>query len=129
MDTTLHDVLCAKVCSDMEALEEMDVGSDGYRTAIDGITKLADRAIEVEKIEADLAEKAAAREFEAEQKRKQQEDDQRHRIIGYVLTGLGIVAPIVATVWCTHRTLRFDEGENILTTTAGRSLISNCLRK
>ena len=37
--------------SELEELSKMEVGTDTYRTTVDGVTKLADRIIEIDKIE------------------------------------------------------------------------------
>ena len=37
--------------SELEELSKMAIGTDTYKTTVDGVTKLADRIIEIDKIE------------------------------------------------------------------------------
>ena len=126
MDMTLHDTLCAKIQNDMEVLDEMEVGSDTYRTAADVILKMADRAIEVEKIEADCAEKAAAREQEVALKNAQMAEEKKHRLVTHVLTAAGIIVPAVLTVWGTVKSFEFER-DGTVTTILGRKLVGRCV--
>ena len=52
--------------TEIQELGKMELGSEEYKTTVDGITKLWDRVIEVDKIEieADEREKNAQREQE-----------------------------------------------------------------
>ena len=40
-----------EIAAELEAMQEMDTISDDYRVAVDGLTKLIDRSIELEKLE------------------------------------------------------------------------------
>ena len=48
VETMLHD----EILNEFEELKKLEVGSDGYRAAVDGISKLLDRAIEYDKLDA-----------------------------------------------------------------------------
>lgn len=96
----------------LEQLKEMEVGSDEYRTAVDGMTKLLDRAIELDKHNLEHQEKLDARE-----------DENKDRLIRNILSGLGIAIPAGLTIWGTLKTLKFEETGTI-TTIVGRGFIN-----
>lgn len=126
MDMQVHDALCTEVLEEMSILEKADIGSDVYKSAVDGITKLVDRINEIKRIQADCDEKAKASEFDAELRRKQQEDEQRNRLIGHILTGASIVIPAIITIWGTVKSFEFEQTGTV-TTLLGRKLVGRCV--
>ena len=83
----VKDVLINEFIEEVEKLKDMEVGSDQHKTTLDGVTKLADRLIEIEKFET-----------ECEEKTKQKEDDKRDRYIKY---GISIGTTLLSTtVYC-----------------------------
>lgn len=80
----VKDVLINEFIEEVEKLKDMEVGSDQHKTTLDGITKLADRLIEIEKFET-----------ECEEKTKQKEDDKRDRYFKY---GISIGTTVLSTV-------------------------------
>lgn len=124
----IHNVLCDEIQDEMTYLKGIQVGTEEYRTAVDGITKLTDRVIELERIEDERAEKEKAREFEAEQKRKQLEKESKDRFISNCITIAGIVVPSVITIWGTLASFEFEK-EGTVTTIMGRGFINKLLPK
>ena len=140
IETLLHE----EIKSELETLGEMEVGTDEYKTVVDGLTKLIDRAIEMDKFNIDHEEKNSDREFEREQKLKQMEeerldrefereyklkqvnDDKKDRLIKNILTGFGIVLPLTITIWGTNKSLKFEETGTV-TTIMGRGFINKLL--
>ena len=53
----IEEKLRTEIETEFEKLEGMEVGSDEYKTTVDGLTKLVDRAIEYEKFSADCRDK------------------------------------------------------------------------
>ena len=49
----IEELLRGEIVDELIKLEEIEVGSDKYKTTVDGLTKLADRVIEMHKFEAD----------------------------------------------------------------------------
>ena len=47
---TIEDLLKSELEKELEALGETQLGSDTYKVAIDGVTKLMDRHIEISKL-------------------------------------------------------------------------------
>lgn len=79
-------------------LKEMEKGTEEYEQTINGITKLMDRAIEIDKLN-----------IEHEEKEAQRRDDKRDRIVKNFLTGVSVVGGLVVTVWGACKTWKFEE--------------------
>lgn len=124
IETLLHK----EIIHELEELRGMDVGSDAYRTTVDGVTKLTDRAIELEKISIESQEKAENRETENELKLKQMKEDRIDRWVKNGLSAAGIVLPIMLTVWGTKKSFEFEK-EGTITTIMGRGFIQKLLPK
>lgn len=59
MEQVKHQ-LVDEFASELNEVKMMEVGSEKHKTAVDSVTKLADRIIEIEKIEAENEAKAKA---------------------------------------------------------------------
>lgn len=121
-------LLHEEIQSEFAELSKLAVGSDEYKIAVDGVTKLMDRAIEIDKLNIEYEEKKAARENENDFKIQQLNDEKKDRLIKNLLTGLGIAIPSVITVWGTLKSLKFEE-EGTVTTIVGRGFINKLLPK
>ena len=71
----VKDVLINEFIEEIEKLSAMEVGSETHKTTLDGVTKLADRLIEIEKFEA-----------EHEEKKTQRTEEKQDRKIKYGIT-------------------------------------------
>ena len=109
---------------ELESLESMDLGSDEYKVAVDGVTKLMDKSIEMTKLEINAKDKALENDF----KQKQMKNEKRHQIIGYAMNAAGIIVPVVVTIWGTIVTLEFEK-EGTVTTMPGKSFINRLFKK
>lgn len=107
--TLLEDELARGI----ETLGEMEVGTEDYNSAVDGLTKLADRAIEMEKLKSDTSERL---------------DDKKDRFVQNCLAAAGIIIPTVVTVWGTIKTLKFEQ-DGTVTTIMGRGFINKLIPK
>ena len=114
-ETMLHD----EIKAELEKLSKLEVGSDKYETAVNGISKLMDRAIEMEKIESDAKERIDSKEAELDLKYRQLEEDIKDSKTRNKINIAGIVIPAGITIWGTIKTLKFDQN-NIITSTAGK---------
>lgn len=112
-----------------EELREMQVGSDEYKAAVDGLTKLADRAIEMEKVQLDANEKVADRMMRNGNEFSKREDDQKDRIVQYCLRGVEIALPTALAIWGTVTTLKYDKEGVLPTTLMGRGFINKLILK
>ena len=121
-------LLKEEIVSEVESLGKLELGTEQYKTTVDGVTKLVDRALEIEKIDIEAEERERSREIETNLKIQQMEDDKKDRkakngiAIGSTLLGVAV------TVWGTLKTLKFEE-EGTVTTLVGRGFINKLLPK
>ena len=106
----------------------MNLGSEEYKTAVDGLTKLVDRAIELEKIDVSSQEKVEDRETDRDLKLKQMDEDRKDRNVRNAIAVAGIVIPTVVTIWGTIKSIEFEK-EGTITTIMGRGFIQKLLPK
>lgn len=127
IETLLRD----EIESEFKDLKEMALGTDEYKTTVDGLAKLMDRAIEMEKFNVECDEKIENRkiqEFDNDLKVKQMEEDRKDRFVRNVISVAGIIIPVCVTVWGTIKTFKFEE-EGTVTTIMGRGFINKLLPK
>ena len=115
------------VC-EFTSLENVELGTSEHTAAVNDVTKLADRLIEIKKIELEQEERREARANEKERFEKQLKEDRIDRIVKNGLTGLGIVTSVGLTVWGTIKSIKFEETGTI-TTIMGRGFINKLLPK
>ena len=108
-----------EIKSELNELGKLEVGTEEYKIAVEGITKLMDRAIEINKINTDAQYKTENMEIENGFKEKQMELDEKDRKVRNILTALGIILPTGVSIWGTLKTLKFEEVGTI-TTVAGK---------
>lgn len=124
VETLLND----EIREEFEELGKIEVGSDKYKTAVDGLTKLCDRAIELEKFKAEQELKKDQQDVDAELRAEQLKDERKDRVVKNCLTGAGIVIPAGLTVWGTLKSINFEKTGTI-TTIMGRGFIQKLLPK
>lgn len=124
----IETVLHGEILNEFEELKKLEVGSEEYRTAVDGIGKLLDRAIEYDKLDAECNDKSLNRGFEEDYKLQLAEDEKRDRRIKNIITIVGIAVPSVITIWGTIVSLNFEK-EGTVTTIMGRGFINKLLPK
>lgn len=128
MNTKIETLLKDEIRSEMEELSKIEVGSEQYKIAVDGISKLADRVIEMERLEKEYEEKELSRKDETDMKLIELEEERKDRIIKNCLTGMGIVVPTGLAIWGTLKSLKFEETGTV-TTIMGRGFINKLLPK
>lgn len=125
---SVESLLIDEIETEITSLRDYKPGSEEYKATVDGLAKLMDRAIEMDKVEMDCKERAAARESEQLLKQQQMEDDKKDRLVKNILTAAGIVLPLAVTIWGTKVSLKFEE-EGTFTTIMGRGFINKLLPK
>lgn len=75
----IETLLKEEIVDEFSRLSKMEVGTDEYKTAVDGLTKLMDRAIEINKFNEDCKVKEETRKFDAEMKQKQLDEQIKNR--------------------------------------------------
>ena len=118
IETLLYDAME----TDFNVMAEEELGSEKRRAAVDELTKLMDRAIEMEKVTNDCKDKKEIRENDRFIKMCQLSDDNRDRIVKNIMSAAGIVLPLIVTIWGTKVSMRFEK-EDTFTTTAGRGFV------
>lgn len=119
---SIETLLRGEIEEEFSKLNEMKVGTEEYRTTVDGLTKLIDKAIDIEKIEAEIETKNAEMAF----KTKQMEEENKDRLIKNVIAVAGVVIPVGVTIWGTLVSFKFEETGSI-TTIMGRGFINKLL--
>lgn len=102
----METMLKERIESDFHELQEMEVGTDERKAAVDELTVLMDRAIEIQKFQ----------------------EERKGRWVRDILTGAGIVIPTVVTIWGTVKSIEFEKTGTI-TTIMGRGFINKLLPK
>lgn len=124
----IRALLEEEIQTEFEALNEMEAGSDEYKVTVDGLTKLMDRQIELEKIDVEREVEVKNREIENELKQKQLDDERQDRIVRNIIAVCGIAIPAVIQVWGTRSTFKFEE-EGSITTSIGKGYINKLFSK
>lgn len=113
--------------SQMLELNKLSVGSDEYKVAVDGVTKLADRIIEIDKMENDFKSREdtlVSNEFLKTKELEIEKKDRKNRTVVEVLkigvpTAAAFAMGIISMKW---------EKLDTLTSTAGKSSLRDLLR-
>lgn len=124
----IERLLRKEIVDELETLSKIQIGSEDYKSAVDGLTKLMDRAIEMEKIDREMDEKTKSREDEKCLRIQELYENQKNRkLSNYIAIG-GLVVPAILTVWGTIKTINFEK-EGTITTIMGRGFINKLLPK
>lgn len=120
----IKETLYKEIEDELQALTEIEVGTDEYKSSVDGVTKLLDRAIEIEKHEAEMKE----REAERIAKNIQVAEEQKDRVVKNYISAGGVVLPLLVTIWGTLKSFKFEK-DGTVTTIMGRGFINKLLPK
>ena len=123
IDTMLRE----EIQDEITRLGTMELGSEMYKTTVDGVTKLLDRANEMKKIDAEARDRSESREIEIQFKNEQMQDDKKDRIVKNILTALSIGGGFVLTVWGANKSWKFEETGTV-TNGPGREFMKRLFR-
>lgn len=113
----LKTILDVEIEERSAKLAKLEPGTKEYTDAVDGLTKIMDRRIEIEKLE------------QAEAQGEQQLIEERKSRFGKMMVDIGLgLAGIGVTIWGTRATFRFEENGTI-TTQAGKKIMGWIFRK
>ena len=124
VESLLHEELNRE----FEQLKGMEVGNETYSKAVEGLTRLADRAIEIDKMKVEHNEKLEAQRMDNYFRTQQMEDENKDRLIKNILSAVSIIGGFAITVWGTKTSIKFEETGTI-TTIMGRGFINKLLPK
>lgn len=113
MTTKLH----AEVGNKIDALASLDVSTKEYSAAVENVTKLMDRAIEIDKLKISEA-----------RDEKQMIEERKARIVKNSIDVGSVVLPLAVTVWGALVSLKFEE-EGTITTTVGRKTLDKLFKR
>ena len=123
---SIQRLLREEIESEFKELSKITPGGDEYRVAVDGITKLMDRAIEMEKNEVDRQDRMKQMEDENEVKTRQMEDEKKDRFVKNLLAGIGTIGGLVVTIWGAKKAWKFEETGTVASP-VGRSFINKLI--
>ena len=123
---SIQRLLREEIESEFKELSTITPGGENYKVAVDGITKLMDRAIEMEKNEIDRQDRIDARDSENEFKTKQMEDEKKDRFVKNLLAGVGTIGGLVVTIWGAKKAWKFEETGTVASP-VGRSFINKLI--
>lgn len=121
-----HDLI-EEFNNQLEEVSKMEVGTEKYKITMDGVTKLADRIIEIEKCEAesDIAEETRINNELS--KAEELRIDKRDKIIRNVIEGVKVVGGFGLTAWAFVAAMNFEK-EGVLTTEGGKAALRSLLK-
>ena len=125
---SIEKLLHEEIKSQFECLKDLEAGEEQYKATVDGLVKLLDRSIEIDKINIEYEEKTVERDMENDLKLKQMEEERKDRKIRNGISVAGIVLPIAVTIWGTLKSFKFEQ-EGTVTTIMGRGFINKLLPK
>lgn len=141
----IKELLDTEISNELSDLGDLERGSETYKVTVDGITKLMDKRIEMEKLErdtqakdkdreieskkaeGDLTDKAKSREID-EKKLAQIANEKNDQLFKNGIAIASIVIPSMITIWGTFKTLKFEETGTV-TTIMGRGFVNKLIPK
>ena len=118
IETMLHD----GIEDGFNELKKIQVGTEEYKSTVDGLTKLLDRAIEIDKINSEIQNNTKNRQSETNIELEKIEYDRKDRIIKNCLTAASIVCTAGITVWGSLKSWKFEE-TGVVTSGPGREFM------
>ena len=125
---SVKSMLNEELETELEELKKIKIGGDDYKAAVDGITKLADRMIELEKLNNEAEERNKNREVDAELKQAQLEATKKDNRVKNAISIAGILIPIGVTIWGTLKSFEFEK-DGTVTTLIGKGFINKLIHK
>jgi hypothetical protein len=126
---TMDDVktlLDGEIKERLKELSEVDSNAEEYKTAVDGVTKLMDRKIEMDKLEIERIDKIDNKELEYDLKMRQIKEDKTNRWTRDVTNWVNLGIGAGMFIWGTIASINFER-EGTFTTTAGRNNVKRVL--
>lgn len=115
---SVKTALLDEFMDEVEELGKLEVGSEKYKVAVDGIKKIYDMMTEQDKMQLEQeirqAEQESKKERQAEEdelKQKQLKEERRDKWLDIGLRIFEIGAPLAITVWGTIMVLDFEKDE------------------
>lgn len=126
----IKNILWGEIEKEVKELSKMQVGTDQYKVTVDGIARLSDKIIELEKLESENAAKDfenIVRTEEQELKRDQLKSEKRDRAVKNVIT-VGTAVLSVAVYALAFIASTNFERDGSFTTEGGKNSIRQLLK-
>lgn len=126
----IKNILLDEIEKEVKELSKMQVGTDQYKVTVDGIARLSDKIIELDKLESENAMKDFenfVRTEEQELKRDQLKSEKRDRAVKNVIT-VGTAVLSVAVYALAFIASTNFEREGSFTTEGGKNSIRQLLK-
>lgn len=126
----IKNILWDEIEKEVKELSKMQVGTDQYKVTVDGIARLSDKIIELEKLESENAVKDfenIVRTEEQDLKREQLKSEKRDRAVKNVIT-VGTAVLSVAVYALAFIASTNFEREGSFTTEGGKNSIRQLLK-
>lgn len=131
MTEEIKDKLDTEIQSILDALNDVDFGTNEYKAGVEDVTKLIDKRNDIDKIELELAQqrlKERVEDFKFEKEKAMDSYNKKQDIINHAISISSIVIPVLLTVWGTYKTLKFEETGTV-TTIMGRGFVNKLIPK
>lgn len=119
--------LVDEVLSEIEEVKKIEVGTEKHEKGVNSVTKLMDRAIEMEKLGLEKR-KIELEEDKLEQEQMRLEAEQKDRGRKDAITIGTFVVTTATSLLVVYETFRFDR-ENTPTSTLGRTILTKFIPK
>lgn len=142
-----QELLRSAITRQLKAMEDLGVGSDAYKSAVESLTKMIDRMNEIDKINLDyhqrederkhysqdyslrkaqMVDEAESRDREYKLREKQMADEKKDRRVQHGLTIVSIATNVGLVVWGVYKTFKFEETGTV-SSPLGRGFINKLL--
>lgn len=131
MNNDIKDLLDAEIQRELDNLDNVQVGTEEYKSTVEGVSKLIDRLNEMNKHDLEIEKHHLSERIESNRisrERKLNEHNEKNQLVQNLITVGSILIPVFVTVWGTYKTLKFEETGTV-TTIMGRGFINKLLPK
>lgn len=125
---SIKTLLEDEIKEEIKELSKTDTGSKEYEIASNGLSKLIDKKLEMEKLDLDVEYKRAALESEERMKIRQMEMEKTDQKVKNVLTGVSIGGGFALTIWGALKSWEFEK-EGTVSSFFGRLFMNRFTKK
>lgn len=123
---TIETMLRDEVKKELEELKSVELGSQKYKDAVEGISELTDKAIKLDSVAFEQDVKLQELELEAKHKLEEMKIERRDRWLKHGIAIGSILLTTGVTLWGTLASFEFEK-EGSITTIMGRGFINKLL--
>lgn len=138
----MEEMLRDEIATEFEDLTQIEMGTEEYKKSVEGLTKLVDRVIEIDRLNIEAEEKnrkmnieeekaqLQAAEYELNLKREKREKIDTCLKHGIAVLTLGVTTGV--TVWGALRSWQFEDPEcygSMVTSTPGKAFMNKLFKK